>query len=295
MKLPSGKYHWTLLMGSQHWFNWWFGAIRHQSIALANVDLYLCCYIMPIGLSVLHKLQLLISKYLVMIIVDINLCLSLMYPDLPALWYVNTLRLRQDGCQFPDDIFKCIFLNDNVWILHEISLKFASKGPINNIPALVQIIAWRHPGSKPLSEPMIVSLLIHICVTRPEWVKVMLTSWWKCFLHYLSLLRGIHQSMGYSPHSGPEMITFHVFFVLGLIKLLKKLPRFEMPCDISIMKMDTWWHTPYIIFGWHGVGNLYNHGIKSLAIPLSGSKSLMLHRSCVWHCYNIHPGVILWF
>ena len=33
-------------------------------------------------------------------------------------------------------------------------------------------MAWRRPGDKPLSEPMMVSLLTHICVTRPQWVKV---------------------------------------------------------------------------------------------------------------------------
>ena len=44
------------------------------------------------------------------------------------------------------------------------------KGPINNIPALVQIMAWCRPGDKPLSEPMMVCLLMHICVTRPQWV-----------------------------------------------------------------------------------------------------------------------------
>ena len=42
---------------------------------------------------------------------------------------------------------------------------------MNNIPALVQIMAWRRPGDKPLSEPMMVSLLTHICVTRPQWVN----------------------------------------------------------------------------------------------------------------------------
>ena len=43
---------------------------------------------------------------------------------------------------------------------------------INNIPALVQIMAWRRRGNKPLSEPVMVSLLTHICVTRPQWVKI---------------------------------------------------------------------------------------------------------------------------
>ena len=54
-----------------------------------------------------------------------------------------------------DDIFKCIFVNENVWILIEISLNFVPKDTINNIPALVQIMAWRRPGDKPLSEAML--------------------------------------------------------------------------------------------------------------------------------------------
>ena len=63
------------------------------------------------------------------------------------------------------------FLEWNVWVSIEISLKFVPKGQINNIPALVQIMAWRRPGDKLLSEPMMVSLLTHICVTRPQWVN----------------------------------------------------------------------------------------------------------------------------
>ena len=84
---------------------------------------------------------------------------------------LNTLRPRQDGRYFPDDIFKSIFLNENVWISIQISLKFVPRCPIHYIPALVQIMAWRRPGDKPLSEPNMVSLLTHICVTRPQWVK----------------------------------------------------------------------------------------------------------------------------
>ena len=38
--------------------------------------------------------------------------------------------------------------NENVSISIEISLKFVPKGPINNIPALVQTTAWRRPGDK---------------------------------------------------------------------------------------------------------------------------------------------------
>ena len=89
---------------------------------------------------------------------------------------VNSLRPRQNRRRFADDTFKRIFLNENVRIAIKISLKFVHKGPINNNPALVQIMAWRRPGDKPLSEPMMVSLLTHICVTRPQWVK---SPWWK--------------------------------------------------------------------------------------------------------------------
>ena len=81
---------------------------------------------------------------------------------------LNSLRPRRNGCYNADDIFKCIFLKENVLILTKISLKFVPKGPINNIPALVQIMAWRRPGDKPLSEPMLIFVLTHICVTRPQ-------------------------------------------------------------------------------------------------------------------------------
>ena len=79
---------------------------------------------------------------------------------------INTLRPRQNGRHFAD-IFKRIFLNENI----KISLKFVPKGSFNNISALVQIMAWRRPGDKPLSESMMVNLPTHICVTRPQWVN----------------------------------------------------------------------------------------------------------------------------
>ena len=108
---------------------------------------------------------------------------------------VNTLRPKQNGRYFVDNIFKCIFLNEIVWIPIKISLKFVPKCPINNIPALVQIMAWRRPGDKPLSEAMMIKLMMHIRVTWPEWVNVTgkRKAWeirhddimaWKSFPHY---------------------------------------------------------------------------------------------------------------
>ena len=40
------------------------------------------------------------------------------------------------------------------------------------IQALVQIMASQRPGDKSLSEPMMVGLLTHMCITRPQWVTV---------------------------------------------------------------------------------------------------------------------------
>ena len=66
----------------------------------------------------------------------------------------NSLRPRPNRRHFADDIFKCIFENEDEWISPKISLKFVPRVRINNITALVQIMAWRRTGDKPLSEPM---------------------------------------------------------------------------------------------------------------------------------------------
>ena len=72
----------------------------------------------------------------------------------------NTVSPRQmAGHHFADDTFKRILLNENVKTLLKTSLNCVTRGPINNIPCLF--------GAKPLSEPMMVSLLTYICVTRP--------------------------------------------------------------------------------------------------------------------------------
>ena len=89
-------------------------------------------------------------------------------------WSHNTLRLRQNGRHFPDVIFKYIYLNENVLISVKISLKFVPKDPINNIPALVPIMAWCRLGDKPFPEPMMVSLLMHICTTGSQVVNSIL-------------------------------------------------------------------------------------------------------------------------
>ena len=80
-------------------------------------------------------------------------------------------------------------------------LEFFQKSTIltvNNIPALVQIMAWHRPGDKPLSEPMMVRLPTHICVTRPQWVKMGIslktTESWDCHIFILGFPILVRQS-----------------------------------------------------------------------------------------------------
>ena len=84
-------------------------------------------------------------------------CVRLKKPLPNLLLYAsNTLRLRQNGCHLPVDIFKCIFLIGNVYISIKVSLKFVHKGPIDNfssiesgnglVPTRQQAIIWTNDG-----------------------------------------------------------------------------------------------------------------------------------------------------
>ena len=77
-----------------------------------------------------------------------------------------TLKPRQNCRHFVDDILKCIFLNENVWISLKISLKF--KVRINNIAALARITTCRRQSAKPLCEKND-GILTQICVNRLQW------------------------------------------------------------------------------------------------------------------------------
>ena len=69
--------------------------------------------------------------------------------------HLNMLKVRKNSGHFMYDIFKCIFINENHYSLIDISMIFFPKGPINNMPALVQIMTWHQTGDKLLSESMI--------------------------------------------------------------------------------------------------------------------------------------------
>ena len=103
-----------------------------------------------------------------------------------SIFHLNTLRPRQKGRRFPDNIFKYTFLIENVWIFLKIPLKFIPMVWINNISALVQIMARRRPGNQPLSDPMMGNSLMHICITWPQWVDHFSAAMiWACIEIYL--------------------------------------------------------------------------------------------------------------
>ena len=84
-------------------------------------------------------------------------------------WFLQTERRKQYGRHFPADIFKYIFLNENVYILVQMSLRLGpDKGPVPNTPVLVQTMAWYRIGDKPLFEPMTTKFSD---VTSSQWVN----------------------------------------------------------------------------------------------------------------------------
>ena len=70
-------------------------------------------------------------------------------------WLVSYFSPRQNGRHFADNSLKRIFMNDNFYIPIQISLKFVPKCPIDNVAALVQVMAWYRTGDKPLPETML--------------------------------------------------------------------------------------------------------------------------------------------
>ena len=65
------------------------------------------------------------------------------------------ISVEQSGWYLADDIFRYIFVNEKFCILIKISPKFVPKCPIDNTSVLVQVMAWRWTGDKPLSQAML--------------------------------------------------------------------------------------------------------------------------------------------
>ena len=179
----------------------------------------------------------------------------------------NKSSPKQNGRHFADGILKWIFLNENVWISINISLHFIHRDQIGNIPVLVWIMAWRRPVDKPLSEPIMFSLLTHTYVTLPQWVKIVK------ILHVLLLwMKGSYKNTErHTAHTivswpNPKqwvivhasdlmMIIRESIYILSIItREMGKLKTHSPTCCI----MDNWENMPYPT---HTLDKMYLTGI----------------------------------
>ena len=113
-----------------------------------------------------------------------------------------------------DNIFKCIFLTENDKIPIPISMKLVLRIPIDNKTALVQVMVWCRTGDKPLTEPMMVSLLMHICITRSQWVKQITSKSEENFVNPLAKLTALSKITPWSTEIYAWIYLLH--FRLGV-------------------------------------------------------------------------------
>ena len=120
-----------------------------------------------------------------------------------SLKHTNSSPPEQNGRHFADEMFIRIFSNENVLIPNKISLKYITWGPIDNMSALVQITAWRRPGDKPLSEPLLTQFTdAYELAGRCGWhvydMHDIISSW--------QLLKGLATGMAWCLRSEIQMI-----------------------------------------------------------------------------------------
>ena len=132
-------------------------------------------------------------------------------------------------------IFQTTFSNAFSWMkmyefFIEISLKFVPQGPINNIPALVQIMAWRRPGISVLYEPSV--MIKHVSVILVlDWEKTgtysphrkLSISWW---MMTWQCQVPSHQREWYSN----QFKVYQWREELALLCWGQNIPRIDIPC-----------------------------------------------------------------
>ena len=165
--------------------------------------------------------------------------------------YVNVLWPMRNGRQFPDDVFKYIFLNENVRILLKISLMFVPNVPIDYNPTLVQIMAWHRSGDKPSFKPMMISLLAHLRVIRPQWIKKphcvsdggggVWGGWCYPIIHELIYLRKTGLSMKNSSFC-PRLYQH----AIKLWKYYSSYLQIQGKCNPKLAESDKWLLTDYV-------------------------------------------------
>ena len=141
-----------------------------------------------------------------------------------------------------------------IWLSLQVSLKFVW---INNIATLVPIMAWRWPGDKPLSGPIIVTLWTHICITRPKWVRgdamdVGFPRGGKLFGHWLFKIPGLSVHVFWRVQcahhvifqgqilEGPSKNQIQISHLGGLMDPQLKFTRLIWFSEPVLLKMRSW-------------------------------------------------------
>ena len=151
-----------------------------------------------------------------------------------------------NGRHFADDIFKHIFLNENLWISHKILMNFV---PIIRIDiGSDNGLAWYRQSDNILYETMFVSLLTHICVTRYQWVK-----------HNIMFLSGFNRKRTTSY----RMVLWHRMTEVQMVQVIKRTAEVTIAGNRSLV-------------GWHTCVN-----IKLLPATINKNKYSTLMLYCV--------------
>ena len=150
-------------------------------------------------------------------------------------------------------IFQTAFSNAFSWKkMYKFRLILHRSGPADNIPALFQVMAWCQPGDKPLSEPMMGCSPTQICVTRPQWVKTMISK--------------LIQNRSLGTHWNPEQLAAQIYLAFNTmvaddlvmqeaqgIKQTKYCPSLLKMFPISIFFIDwnIWILTGFLLHIYH--------------------------------------------
>ena len=120
--------------------------------------------------------------------------------------------------------------------------------------ALVQIMAWRHTRDKPLSEPLIVSLLAHICVIWPQWVNNLSIFSWYIAWQRCSAIHWPSQGTVLYLNSIDRMLSAishfcHLVLKNGRTRIVRNLPCKYPPCIFTMQSTsEDSFLSPFVLF-----------------------------------------------
>ena len=164
-------------------------------------------------------------------------------------------------------------------------------------------MGWRQPGDKSLSEPMMVRLPTHICVTRPQWVNVTAGNNTKCLWprFHQSILKGfccqiLQNSVNIIWYFYNLPLTKLHTHIQGYIewvfsrKLSKKYPIFLLSTNVmelahSLSSAD--WEMP---------ANIIRLTTNPLLCKEKGARYIIKTLKAFDHfCINTIKGFVMWY